>query len=46
MKPESRAFKTSATQALTNESLRKALGGIKHGFVANRAKARANLPEF
>jgi len=46
VKPESRAFKTSATQALTNEPLRKALGGIKHGFVANRAKARANLPEF
>jgi L-lactate dehydrogenase complex protein LldF len=46
VKPESRAFKTSATQALTNEPLRKALGNIKHGFVANRAKARANLPEF
>ncbi len=46
MKPQSRAFKTNATQALTNEPLKKALGGIKHGFVANRARARANLPEF
>ncbi|MFQ5626164.1 MAG: LutB/LldF family L-lactate oxidation iron-sulfur protein [Methyloligellaceae bacterium] len=46
MKPASRSFKTSATQALTNEQLQRALGGIKFGFVANRAKARANLPEF
>ncbi len=46
MKPQSRAFKTSATQALTNEPLQRALGGIKYGFVANRARARANLPEF
>lgn len=46
MKPQSRTFKTNATQALANEPLKKALRGIKYGFVANRAKARANLPEF
>lgn len=46
MKPASRAFKSRAKQALRNEQLKQALGGIKYGFVANRAKARANLPEF
>ena len=46
MRPHSRTFKTSATEALADEPLKRALGGIKHGFVANRAKARANLPEF
>ncbi len=46
MKPQSHAFKANVAQALTNEPLKKALGGIKHGFVANRAKARTNLPEF
>ncbi len=46
MKPASRAFKTNARKALANEPLQRALGGIKHGFVANRAKARAALPEF
>ncbi|MCH8238838.1 MAG: iron-sulfur cluster-binding protein [Proteobacteria bacterium] len=46
MKPASRAFKTNASQALTNEPLQRALGGFKTGFVARRASARANLPEF
>ncbi len=46
MKPVSHAFKDNAKQALADEPLRRALGGIKHGFVANRAKARAKLPEF
>ncbi len=46
MKPASRAFKTNATRALENEPLQRALRGIKYGFVANRAKARASLPEF
>ena len=46
MKPTSHAFKSNAKEALGNEPLRRALGGIKHGFVANRARARANLPDF
>ena len=46
MKPTSHAFKSNAKEALGNEPLKRALGGIKHGFVANRARARANLPEF
>ena len=46
MKPTSHAFKSNAKEALGNEPLRRALGGIKHGFVANRARARANLAEF
>jgi L-lactate dehydrogenase complex protein LldF len=46
VKPSSHNFKQNAVQALTNAALKQALGGIKHGFVANRARARANLPEF
>ncbi|MEM8743691.1 MAG: (Fe-S)-binding protein, partial [Pseudomonadota bacterium] len=46
MKPTSHAFKSNARQALDNEPLKRALSGIKHGFVANRARARADLPEF
>ncbi|MDA7947360.1 MAG: LutB/LldF family L-lactate oxidation iron-sulfur protein [Hyphomicrobiaceae bacterium] len=46
MKPTSRAFKSNASRALRDEPLKSALSGIKHGFVANRARARANLPEF
>ena len=46
MRPRSRSFKNNASTALKDASLQHALGGIKHGFVANRAKARANLPEF
>ena len=46
MKPHSRSFRSNASQALKDASLQHALGGIKYGFVANRAKARANLPEF
>lgn len=46
MKPTSHDFKSNAAQALEDEPLRRALSGIKHGFVANRARARGNLPEF
>ena len=46
MKPVSRSFKNNASKALKDASLQHALGGIKNGFVANRARARANLPEF
>ena len=46
MRPHSRSFKNNASAALKDASLQLALGGIKNGFVANRAKARANLPEF
>lgn len=46
MKPSSHNFKSNAAQALANEPLKRALSGIKHGFVANRARARDNLPEF
>lgn len=46
MKPSSHNFKRNAASALTNEPLKRALAGIKYGFVANRARARSNLPEF
>lgn len=46
MKPASQSFKSNASAALQDENLKRALAGIKHGFVANRARARSNLPEF
>jgi L-lactate dehydrogenase complex protein LldF len=46
MQPTSHAFKSNAKAALADAQLQKALGGLKGGLVANRAKARANLPEF
>lgn len=46
MKPRSHDFKNNAAHALVDEPLKRALAGIKHGFVANRARARSNLPEF
>jgi L-lactate dehydrogenase complex protein LldF len=46
MQPTSHAFKSNATAALGDAQLQKALSGLKGGLVANRAKARANLPEF
>ena len=46
MKSTSHAFKDNARVALGDEGLQDALGKIRYGFVANRAKARANLPEF
>jgi len=46
MESTSASFRENATLALRNKGLQQALGGVKHGFVANRARARANLPEF
>jgi L-lactate dehydrogenase complex protein LldF len=46
MKSTSAAFKQNAALALHDDGLQGALAKIKFGFVANRAKARANLPEF
>jgi L-lactate dehydrogenase complex protein LldF len=46
MQPTSHAFKSNAATALNDAQLQRALSGIKGGLVANRAKARANLPEF
>ena len=46
MKPASRSFKQNAAKALHDDGLQAALGKLRFGFVANRAKARANLPEF
>jgi len=46
VKPSSHNFKSNAAHALSDEPLKRALAGIKHGFVANRARARGNLPEF
>ncbi len=46
MKPASRSFKENAVKALHDDGLQQALGKVRYGFVANRAKARANLPEF
>ena len=46
MQPTSHAFKVNATAALADAQLQKALGGLKGGLVANRARARGALPEF
>jgi L-lactate dehydrogenase complex protein LldF len=40
------AFKDNAKVALADTQLQKALSGLKGGLVANRARARDNLPEF
>ncbi|MDH3578999.1 MAG: LutB/LldF family L-lactate oxidation iron-sulfur protein [Hyphomicrobiales bacterium] len=46
MESTSHDFKRNSVHALDNEPLQSALGKIRFGFVANRAKARADLPEF
>lgn len=39
-------FKSSARDALANVELRRALGGLPGGLVAQRAAAKSRLPEF
>jgi L-lactate dehydrogenase complex protein LldF len=44
--PTSHAFNDNARIALADRQLQQALSGLKGGLVAQRTKARANLPEF
>jgi len=46
MQPTSHLFRANSRQALGNESLQKALGHIKGGFIEKRRKAADRLPEF
>jgi len=46
MKPTTKSFKQNVRVALTDAQLQRALAGLPTGLVANRAAARARLPEF
>ena len=46
MQPRSHDFKKNASRALDNTTLQQALGNVRAGFVAKRARARSALPEF
>jgi L-lactate dehydrogenase complex protein LldF len=46
MKPTTKSFKENVRVALTDAQLQRALAGLPTGLVANRAAARARLPEF
>lgn len=46
MQPTTRTFKSNAREALGDEQLQTALAGLPTGLVAQRAAARARLPEF
>ncbi len=46
MNPTSHNFKANAAVALDDKQLQAALGNLKGGLVANRARAKAALPEF
>ncbi|HKT20913.1 MAG TPA: LutB/LldF family L-lactate oxidation iron-sulfur protein [Stellaceae bacterium] len=46
MQATSRAFKANAHRALGNPELQRAMGMMRTGFPAQRAKAIARLPEF
>jgi len=46
MKPTIESFKQNARVALHDPQLQRALAGLPTGLVANRAAARARLPEF
>jgi len=46
MQPTSHDFKTNARAALSDRQLQEALSGLPGGLVAQRAAARARLPEF
>lgn len=46
MQPTTRTFKANAREALGDEQLQIALAGLPTGLVAQRAAARARLPEF
>ena len=46
MKPTTTLFKANVREALDNSQLQRALSGLPSGLVAQRAAARARLPEF
>ena len=46
MKPTTASFKENARVALHDAQLQRALAGLPTGLVANRAAAKARLPEF
>jgi L-lactate dehydrogenase complex protein LldF len=46
VKPTALSFKDNARAALADAQLQRALGGLQGGLVAQRAAARARLPEF
>ena len=46
MHADTKHFTKDSSSALKDKSLQKALGNVKRGFIAKRAKARAALPEF
>jgi len=46
MQPSTRTFTANARQALGDRNLQAALAGLPTGLVAQRAAARARLPEF
>ena len=46
MLPGTQNFPQNARKALDDAALQKALGNVKRGFIAKRARARAALPEF
>jgi len=46
MHADTRHFRQAAGKALIDGQLQKALGNVKRGFIAKRAKARDALPEF
>ena len=46
MQPTSHAFKANVRDALDDDTLQRALGNMKTGFIGKRAAAVARLPEF
>jgi L-lactate dehydrogenase complex protein LldF len=46
MQPTSHAFKANVREALQDETLQRALGNMKTGFIGKRLAAVARLPEF
>ena len=46
MQPTSHAFKANVRDALDDNTLQRALGNMKTGFISKRAAAVARLPEF
>lgn len=46
MKPATQSFRQNVRSALDDAQLQRALAGLPTGLVANRAAARARLPEF
>jgi len=46
MQPTSHAFKANVREALGDDTLQRALGNMKTGFIGKRAAAVARMPEF